>query len=440
MDDLPRYSDRRRFFRSSTVGLTAGLMAGAVNAQATSSTTDGPAARADGQVYNVKHFDAKGDGAADDTAAIQAAITAASQAAGGGGYLPPGSYRTTKTLDCRGHNVAISGAGGSSILRPVGNFDTLRFALPGVELYRNRVADLAFGEEEKTGGRTIVGENVAQLMVERVWGVAGWSGWHFHNFNCATLNDCRFESYRGEFYGRATGGGKEKAAGRSDVLRLMGLVHGGSRKEGMIGLDIDGFVHTVSGAGVYLVAIGGRALWSRNSIGAESYPSFFTFDDLETDYPDGEAIRLEGGEHYYFNNTMVHATRSAASNIYIGPEAKGVSFTGGFSTGSHQAGIHIEGQNVSLSAMHFHANSSEEFGGKHGAFPGILIGKNARDVMVTGCRAGRETERDWQSYGCLVEQRADGLVITGNDFRHNAQGGIKNEAGEGPAKVIANNI
>lgn len=438
MNDLPRRTDRRRFFRSSTVGLTAGLMAGGVNAQA--AATNGTAAPVDAHVYNVKHFNAKGDGAGDDTAAIQAALASASQEGGGVVYLPPGSYRTTKTLECRSHNVAICGAGGSSIVRPVGNFDTVRFAQPGAELYRNRLADLAFGEGDKTGGRTIVGENVAQLMVERVWGVAGWNGWHFHNFNCVTFNDCRFENYRGEFYGRASGGGEGTTAGRSDVLRLMGLVHGGSRNEGITGLDIDGFVHTVSGAGVYLVAIGGRALWSRNSIKAESYPSFFTFDDLEADYPDGEAIRLEGGEHFYFNNTMVHATRSAASNIYIGPEATGVSFTGGFSTGSHQAGVHVEGRNVSLSAMHFHANSSEEFGGKHGEFPGILIGKKARDVLVTGCRAGREAERDWQSFGCLIEKGADGFVITGNDFRHNWQGGIKNEADKDAARAIANNL
>jgi hypothetical protein len=427
---------RRNFVGSSTIGLAAGMLfSGSPTVGAENNVLP-----ADLTSYSVKSFGAQGDGATDDTGAIQSAIDAASEK-GGVVFFPQGTYRTTAALECRAHHVALCGVGGASSIRAVGDFDTLRFVGPGSsQIYRNRVSDVLFDEGEKSGGRTIVGESVAQFIAERVYGVAGWNAWHFHNFNCVTLNDCRFESYRGAYYGRATGGGEGKGKGRSDVLRLIGLVHGGNRQAGIIGIDIDGFVHTVSGAGVYLVAIGAQGLLGRNSIGAESDPSFFTFDDLECDYPDGEGIRLEGGEHFYFNNTLVHATRKPASNIFIGSHAKGVSFTGGFSTGSHQAGIHIEGQNVTLSSMHFHANSSPEFGGEKNAYPGILLGKLSRDVIVTGCHAGRLSSRDFQSSGCQIEDTADGFVITGNDFRHNVAPGLKNSAGIGPGKVVANNL
>lgn len=100
----------------------------------------------------------------------------------------------------------------------------------------------------------------------------------------------------------------------------------------------------------------------------------------------------------------------------------------------------MEGRNVAISAMHFHANSSPEFGGAKNVHPGIHLTSTARDVMVTGCRSGRAQSPDFQSCGCQIDEFADGFVITGNDFRYNAGPGVKNDAGEGPSKVIANNI
>lgn len=50
--------------------------------------------------YNVKDttYGAKGDGATDDTSAIQAAITAANAGGGGVVFFPPGTYKTTSAL------------------------------------------------------------------------------------------------------------------------------------------------------------------------------------------------------------------------------------------------------------------------------------------------------------------------------------------------------
>src|ERR1043166_7582413 len=115
--------DRRSFFRPAGVSLaTAGLLGGAVTAGGES---------AGGSSGDVKLSGAKGDGVTDDTAPIQAALDAAGKAGGGVVFLPPGVYKTTATLRCTFNNVALCGAGGASVLKPAGDFDTLRFNGPG---------------------------------------------------------------------------------------------------------------------------------------------------------------------------------------------------------------------------------------------------------------------------------------------------------------------
>lgn len=63
-----------------------------------------------GQVFNVKAYGAKGNGGTDDTAAIQAAITAAgATSAGGIIFFPPGTYPISKTITLP-HSVYSGGA------------------------------------------------------------------------------------------------------------------------------------------------------------------------------------------------------------------------------------------------------------------------------------------------------------------------------------------
>lgn len=64
---------------------------------------------------SVKNYGAVGDGVADDTLAVQAALTAA-VASGGNIVLPPGSYKVTAPLSVTGNSVSIVGLGRSSLL------------------------------------------------------------------------------------------------------------------------------------------------------------------------------------------------------------------------------------------------------------------------------------------------------------------------------------
>jgi hypothetical protein len=68
-----------------------------------------------GATYNVLDYGAIGDGVANDTAAIQAALTAAFNAGGGSVYVPTGTYKITLPLIVRS-NTSLFGDGVSSVI------------------------------------------------------------------------------------------------------------------------------------------------------------------------------------------------------------------------------------------------------------------------------------------------------------------------------------
>jgi len=76
-------------------------------------------------VYNVKDFGAQGNGAADDTAAIQAAINCAYANGGAGVWMPAGTYVTSATLLIL-PNVDLHAARNTVTITPKADFDVLR--------------------------------------------------------------------------------------------------------------------------------------------------------------------------------------------------------------------------------------------------------------------------------------------------------------------------
>ena len=76
---------------------------------ATGSTTARSLANRFADVVNVKDFGAVGDGVADDTAAIQAAINA-----GRNVFIPSGTYKTTSKITITNSNQVVTGAGRST--------------------------------------------------------------------------------------------------------------------------------------------------------------------------------------------------------------------------------------------------------------------------------------------------------------------------------------
>lgn len=71
--------------------------------------------------YVVRDYGAKGDGVANDTAPIQAAIDACSAAGGGVVFFPPGTYCVTQLTMTATQSVQLQGSGASSVIKWVWN-------------------------------------------------------------------------------------------------------------------------------------------------------------------------------------------------------------------------------------------------------------------------------------------------------------------------------
>lgn len=107
-------------------------------------------ADAGGQVFNVKAYGAKGDGITDDTASVQAAITAAC-AKGGTLYFPQGVYDVAAQLLICGFNgpgVSIRGAGVGSSEINFGNSPTGGIAIGySVPTFKASISDITINSE-----------------------------------------------------------------------------------------------------------------------------------------------------------------------------------------------------------------------------------------------------------------------------------------------------
>lgn len=139
-------------------------------------------------------YNAQGDGATDDTAAIQAAVNAAASA-GQGVWFPPGTYNQTARITVPS-NVNVKGAGlwwshlhatvastGGAIGFRLNNNTTVSdLRISGVDTQRNGYNDKVFQTFSGAGQNNIL----TNLWVQHASVFEGWTDW-----NGSTIQNCR---------------------------------------------------------------------------------------------------------------------------------------------------------------------------------------------------------------------------------------------------------
>ncbi|MDF2926681.1 MAG: right handed beta helix region family protein [Paenibacillaceae bacterium] len=93
-------------------------------------------------VINVKDYGAKGNGTADDTAAIKAAIAVAANTGGGLIFLPYGTFNISEEIHLPHKEIGLVGVGQGSTLKAVAPIKGAMVKLTGATEYGNRGAPL----------------------------------------------------------------------------------------------------------------------------------------------------------------------------------------------------------------------------------------------------------------------------------------------------------
>ena len=136
---------------------------------------------ADGSIrnlfFNVKDpaYGAVGDGVTDDTAAIQAAITAAQNAGGGTVLLPASTYIISSTLNVTADNVVFLGMGQASIIQTKSTFGAVPMIWyqgpGGTGNFRLGAAVMGLRLVNTAGSTSAIGIQLDSTYFARIWRV-----------------------------------------------------------------------------------------------------------------------------------------------------------------------------------------------------------------------------------------------------------------------------
>lgn len=285
---------------------------------------------------NVKTYGAVGDGTVDDTAAIQAAL-----ATGQPIFLPAGRYKHTAGLQMTADYQGISGPG---VLVPVGTFNAV--TVTGAAL--GCVVDVTMDCSGQTGYALAI-DNANRTIVRRLLQIGGYSGIYVRKANWTVIEHWYASGLRGGYGIRWYG----DSSNRSDILVIVAATCSFVAGNYGTGLDWDGNCNSLTI--MYLgVVTPGYGLRVRNSSGGD-LPLIARIHDLEIDYPQYDAVRIETG--YDIDILSLYALGSATgSGVYVGAAVPAdlVRIGGGKSTGNARYGIEnanrIRMGNVDLSS------------------------------------------------------------------------------------------
>ncbi|HVX42611.1 MAG TPA: glycosyl hydrolase family 28-related protein [Mycobacteriales bacterium] len=401
--------------------------------------------------YDVRDFGAQGDGATDDTAAIQAAIAAAADAGGGIVLLPAGTYAIGGTLQIRSSNIGIQGVGMASQL--------MATAADGDMIYAGRdesgpaVQNVFFehfamrASAPKTSGAAIFCEFAERFRIHDVKAapqeVASnlYDGFVFRYYDTCVISAVSITAAHTGlmFYGRPdqSYGAGLWLNGGSRVLGCETGVHIAGSSGGIAFEDVD--------------IIGNDTNVRLDTSGSGTINREIFFDQCWIDSAGHTGVEIMGGAVavLHFNNTWVASSglktqgHPDGSNIHAHPDSIG-----------NPVSVIVDGCRI------FNANGSGliaesgawtitgcdvEFNGKgtNGGYGILLTGRSVSDVIIS---ANNIRNNGWPvdadprplGEGVHIESGVDAYVVTGNIIRGNGTAQLVDRGG--PDKVVRDNL
>jgi len=395
-------------------------------------------------VVSVKDFDAVGDGATNDSAAVQAAIDAVEAAGGGTVFFPAGTYVLNSTCTVLASGVCIEGDGHQStwIVNGQTNAPAIKFG-DGVSTYsRNGISNLVFGQKTAvtavSGNCGLMVAKCSNFLMSNVqvfqFPAALYDGIIFdnvtqsyvENFGVQNCTNIGVKFFNDTFDIYASNGRSDSNAYGFDIRDCQGLYFS----------NVSAFGNTQNG---FLISTNGanntRYLFFSNCVADSSGNTNWS------------VVQLTVGA---FTGCWASTQTSQAAN----PTADGWRLSGGvlsditFSScvtlANNRHGIFCEyAARVSINGCVMGSSyDMTAFGGKgpgnglgSGGGSGVAVGASANRVRVAG-----GTFENNQRYGVEIASGADRIDIAGVECRDNIAGNVLNSANGTAHKCKISNV
>src|SRR5579859_5141341 len=174
-----------------------------------------------------------------------------------------------------------------------------------------------------------------------------------------------------------------------------------------------------------------HGLYIQNTQNSDSYfPQFMFCDDLEIDGVQTQALRIEAGRQFHFNNSDFFNNCSEGGGdtdcVYIAADGtasvtSAIWFTSCRIAAAKHRGIYSEAANLTLANCYIGNNSLAGAGN----YPAIELGGASVGNRLTGCLIGANFgDLPLQNYGVVAQPDVRRVAIIGCDFAHCVNGAI----------------
>lgn len=404
---------------------------------------------------NVLDYGAKGDGSTDDTAAINAAITAATAAGVSGAmgaivFFPAGKYKVTSTITLSSP-VIIRGSGiGSTLIQPASNSVDPVFLLTThycVIEYLQIMMDLV-NTPTLTCIQEDTGTGLNWINNVYLFGNAGGTGIKVVQANASRYTNLRIQNVT---TGIITGGTTAKFCG--DLVWTELVIIPTSSGTGWI---MDGNTDAQYMQRIEIIG-GTNCLILRGSGASTNELEGIFVSDSNIDAASSDVVQILSGNTIIFADTNISGS-TGGHGVYISGASSsavdGVIFDNCIIRGNWKRGISFEeGANLTVRTGECYSNSNAG----SGTYANIYVGASAVGlVMVVGVMAGVSKTGELfansqapSSYGVElaalsltdVTNFKGRLVITSNMLQGNTTGAILDNSAPGAGqKLVANNL
>lgn len=377
---------------------------------------------------NVKDFGALGNGTANDTAAVQAAINSLAAKGGGTVFFPEGTYNVnTIKLNVRGVKLQGSGWLGTRIQGMTQGTKVISITADFCGIDSLQVSFYGYTPDDMTSVGVYSTANNCTFTNFRIYNTS--IGVYLDNSTIAIMNDFYIETFSqaGIFMDHWIDVYATNFVIQASVGRQFGKL---------------ACIYVTNGCDALLMS-NADILSGRHSLqceGANVAMNYSAFTNICFDSAYRSCVELDKSRINRFTNCWFSGGREDGGfeGMVIGnsTDTEFVSCTFA-NNGGHGASVKDTNLNTRFNSCLFDSNS---YSGGRGYWHGLSIWPNAKNFSVTNSTFKNGTFAGQQGFGLLVNGGAsDKYIITNNFFQNNTIVGLS-DGGSGTNKVVNSNI